>query len=57
MLARYLDGYIEGTSCITTNSFLYNRCEVLVEPREVKNKIKENNNNSCGLENKTKTIY
>jgi hypothetical protein len=57
ILVWYLDNYIEGTSCITTNSFLYNRYKISVEPREIKNKIKENNSNNYGLKNRTETIY
>jgi hypothetical protein len=48
---------MEGTSCITTNSLLYDRYEVSVEPREVKNKIEERSSNSYDLENKAETIY
>jgi hypothetical protein len=48
---------MEGTSYITTDSLLYDRCEISIEPREVKNKIKERNSNSRSLENKAEAIY
>jgi hypothetical protein len=57
VLVWYLDSYIKGTSYITTDSLLYNRYEVLVEPREIKNKIKEKNSNNCSLENKAEVIH
>ena len=35
VLARHLDGHLEATSCITMDSILCDRCQVLPEPREV----------------------
>ena len=59
VLAKHLDGHLDATSCIATDSMLCDQCEALLKPREVKSESEEGSSSSSGsgLENGANAIY
>jgi superfamily II DNA helicase RecQ len=59
VLARHLDGHIDRTSCIETDSILCDRCEASLESREANSTTKEDSGSGSGsgLENGAEAIH
>ena len=61
VLAKHLDGHLDATSCIATDSMLCDQCEALLEPREVKSESEEGSGSGSGsgssLENGANAIH
>ena len=57
VLAKHLDGHLDATSCLATDSILCDRCDASLELREVKSETVEGSGSGSGLENGAEAIH
>jgi hypothetical protein len=56
VLAKHLDGHLNATSCVATDSILCDQCEASLEPRE-QSEREEGSGSGSGIENGAEAIH